>query len=731
MIKGSFLLLAACAATLPTACAGETKNWVLDSRADFEKGVIKKLSLRSDGRLSLAPAIREILDSSTPYLWAIAQDSKGNLFVGGGGPNNNTSKLYAIDANGKSKTLAELEGMEIHAIAIDRKDQIFAATSPDGKVYKVDRNGKSAVFYDPKTKYIWSMAFASNGDLFVATGDRGEIHRIAPTGAGSVFFKTDETHARSMTIDSKDNLIVGTEPGGLIMRVSKTGESFVLHQAAKREVTAVAVDKNGAIYAAAVGGKPTTPAANPLNLPPPPAPLPSMGAGGVVVTARVTSNTAPATLLPAAPSIAGGSEVYRIEADGFPKRLWSDPNEIIYAIGFDAEGRALLGTGNKGNIQRLDTDSLSTLLASVAPTQVTGFLSAAGGKIFAITGNIGNVYQLGPELEKEGRFESEALDAAMFTTWGRLSLKSKSNGGRIAMETRSGNLDRPQKNWSAWIPAKDRIASPPSRFLQYKITFSRAENGASPEVSSIEAAYLPRNIAPVISAVEATPPNYRFPASAITINVPASPSLTLPQIGQNRSTSVAASNDGGAAVTLNYAKGYIGARWRASDENGDTLQFKIEIRGTAETEWKVLRDKTKDRFLSWDSTAFPDGEYKIRITATDAPSNPPEQALTANAESEPFIIDNTPPRISTLRATANGGKVELRWKASDALSTIEKAEYSVNGGDWTIVEPTTRLSDSKEHDYVLTVDKTTSEATIAVRVTDEADNAAVEKVVVR
>lgn len=731
MIKGSFLFLAACAAALPTLCAGETKNWVLDSRADFEKGNIKKLSLRSDGRLSLAPAVRELLDSSTPYLWAIAQDSKGNLFAGGGGPNNSTSKLYAIDPNGKTKTLAELEGMEIHAIAIDKQDRIYAATSPDGKIYKLDRNGKSTLFYDPKTKYIWAMAFASNGDLFVATGDRGEIHRVTASGSGSVFFKTDETHARSMTIDSKDNLIVGTEPGGLIMRVSKTGESFVLHQAAKREVTAVAVDKNGAIYAAAVGGKPSIPAAGTINLPPPPAPAPTMGAGGVVVTARVTSNSAPATLLPAVASIAGGSEVYRIEADGFPKRLWSDPNEIVYAIGFDAEGRALLGTGNKGNIQRLDTDSLSTLLVSVAPTQVTGFLSAAGGKIFAITGNIGNVYQLGPELEKEGKFESEALDASIFTSWGRLSLKSKSNGGRIAMETRSGNLDRPQKNWSSWSPAKDRIVSPPSRFLQYKITISRADNGASPEVSSIEAAYLPRNIAPVISAVEATPANYRFPASAITINVPVSPNLTLPPIGQNRPAPVASSSDGGAAVTLNYSKGYLGARWRASDENGDTLQFKIEIRGTAESEWKLLREKTRDRILSWDSTAFPDGEYKIRVTATDSPSNPPEQALSATAESEPFTIDNTPPKISTLRATVNGGKVEVRWKASDALSTIEKAEYSVNGGDWTIVEPTTRLSDSREHDYVLIVDKNSPEVTIAVRVTDEADNTAAEKVVVR
>ena len=249
MIKGSFLFISAIAAIVPAAHAGETKNWVLDSRADYEKGTVKKLSLRSDGRVSLAPVLKELLDASTPYLWAVAQDSKGNLFAGGGGPNNTTAKLFQIDANGKSKTLAELDGLEIHAIAIDKKDQVYAATSPDGKIYRVGANGKPTVFYDPKAKYIWAMAFASNGDLFVATGDKGEIHRVTASGTGSVFFRTDETHARSMTMDGADNLIVGTEPGGLIIRVSKAGEGFVLHQAAKREVTAVAVDKNGAINA--------------------------------------------------------------------------------------------------------------------------------------------------------------------------------------------------------------------------------------------------------------------------------------------------------------------------------------------------------------------------------------------------------------------------------------------------------------------------------------------------
>ena len=62
---------------------------------------------------------------------------------------------------------------------------------------------------------------------------------------------------RSLAIDGKGNLIVGTEPGGLVLRVSPAGEGFVLYQMAKREVTAVAVAPDGAIYAAAVGNRQT------------------------------------------------------------------------------------------------------------------------------------------------------------------------------------------------------------------------------------------------------------------------------------------------------------------------------------------------------------------------------------------------------------------------------------------------------------------------------------------
>src|SRR5438874_1152272 len=83
--------------------------------------------------------------------------------------------------------LAVLDGLEIHALAIDRNGQLYAATDPDGKVYKVSPGAKPQLFYDPHAKYIWALAFDSQGNLFVATGDKGEIHRVTPDAKGSIF----------------------------------------------------------------------------------------------------------------------------------------------------------------------------------------------------------------------------------------------------------------------------------------------------------------------------------------------------------------------------------------------------------------------------------------------------------------------------------------------------------------------------------------------------------------
>ena len=66
-----------------------------------------------------------------------------------------------------------------------------------------------------------------------------------------------------------------------------------------------------------------------------------------------------------------------------------------------------------------------------------------------------------------------------------------------------------------------------------------------------------------------------------------------------------------------------------------------------------------------------------------------------------------------------------------AESISAKAEYSLDGGDWTVVAPVTRLSDAPELDYDLTLDAAAGEHTVAVRVEDDYDNVGTEKVVVK
>ncbi len=181
---------------------------------------------------------------------------------------------------------------------------------------------------------------------------------------------------------------------------------------------------------------------------------------------------------------------------------------------------------------------------------------------------------------------------------------------------------------------------------------------------------------------------------------------------------------------MTFAKGQIGARWLAGDENGDTLQFKVEIRGVNETAWKPLRDKVRERYLSWDSTSYPDGKYVLRVTASDAPSNTPQESLTGSRESDPFLIDNTPPEI-TWSTPAQGGAA-AQFHAKDALSILGKAEYSINGGDWTVIEPTTRLTDSNELDYrIALANRPSGEVTLAVRVEDAYGNQATAKTVLK
>jgi hypothetical protein len=340
-------------------------------------------------------------------------------------------------------------------------------------------------------------------------------------------------------------------------------------------------------------------------------------------------------------------------------------------------------------------------------------------------------------LVSSGALESDVLDANEFSYWGNAHITCDCQPGTVRLETRSGNLSNPQHDWSAWSTVdlsglSGDVKAPPARFLQYRLTLSRAGDVAVPVVSAIDVPFIAKNIAPRVKQIDIAPFNYRESSSTLslerTVAASGSPtSISVPAVGQKKTPSPTSTSttDAAPAATLQYSKGYVTVRWSASDQNNDALLFKVELRSKKSPMWRLLKDKLQERFYSFDTASFPDGDYVIRITASDAPDNTPATALSSSLESDPFTIDNTPPVITDVNVVRHGDGCLVSFTATDALSWLDKAEYSLDGGPWTLLQPIGKVGGSQMLKYSFEVAQA---QTIALRVFDDDDNVVVRQI---
>ena len=194
----------------------------------------------------------------------------------------------------------------------------------------------------------------------------------------------------------------------------------------------------------------------------------------------------------------------------------------------------------------------------------------------------------------------------------------------------------------------------------------------------------------------------------------------------------------------------IAVKWRAHDANDDDLVYSVFYRADGETRWKQLRDGVENRYVNLESDLFADGGYTILVVASDAPSHSAEETLTGQATSSRFEVDNTPPHIESLNASVENNQVHLSFRAVDSFSPIDRAEYSIDAGDWQIADPVGKISDYKVENYDFKVaipsnapeppeanetgkgsgaKRQLAEHTIVIRVFDRFENVAVSKTV--
>ncbi len=698
-----------------SAKASEPAIWSVNSRTDVLKGDSRGVSIDDNGVISLAPKLTEIFKTEQPYVWSSAVDLSGNIYLGTGGD----GKVFKVDASGKGTLFSDLAELNVSALAIGKAGEIYAATLPDGKVYQINASGTASVYFDPKEKYIWSLAVLADGSLAVGTGENGKIYKVKAANASpesSLLFDTSETHIISLAADKQGNLYAGTDSNGLVLKFSADGKPFGVLDSSLREIHELAVGADGSVYALALGDSISAPKAETTTTP-------------TTTESKTVTVEKPNTVQPEQPAKSrydlstAKSVVYRIFPDGGSDVIWNSPNIAAFAISAHQTGNGvMIGTSDKGRIYNVSNDGRETLVLQSDEGQISS-IRTFGQKLLATSSNQGKLFSFGAESNPEGTYESAVLDAKADSTWGRIWWASN---GNVQLQTRSGNTEKPNETWSPWSASYTdvkgtQIASPKAKYLQWRATLR-----TSASLSEVNVSFLARNIAPEILLIQVLPTNVGLAANPpiqIDPNIelsgldPAVFGVIIPPSSARRV----------------YQRGAKSIQWTAEDRNGDKLVYDVYYKEVSDANFKLLKENLPDAFYTIDGQSLTDGRYIFKIVAKDSGSNPTNQILSGEKLSEPFDIDNSAPIVAAAGTpTITGDKARVVFEASETSSFLNRAEFSVNGGEWHEVYADDGISDGAKERYTIEFPvKSAGEYSVTLRVFDANGNAGNARVLLR
>jgi sugar lactone lactonase YvrE len=687
--------------------------WTVSTQTDFLKGTVDGIAIDAEGRLRLGPLVDPLVDPKEPFIWSIAQI--GSAWYAGTG---NDGKVLKFDGASAPSIAFDAAELGVHAVLDDGRGGFYAATGPDGRVHHVDASGKASVFFDPEDRYIWSLARAADGTVYVGTGDRGVIYRVRPGQPGEPLYRTRTANVISLALDAQGRLYAGTSTPGRLFRIDQTGRAFVVIDSPHQEVRGLKLGADGAIYAAAL-----TPAQGDDSSANDASPVPTVTAQVGGVTVGETGAGAPS---PSADSKRTGRGAVYVVRNERADLVWETGSETPYDLLPSPDGRSLLvATGGNGRLYEIDLQTSpanAILLGRVDARQVTQAARSATGEIVLASSNPGRIFRLRAQRAGKGTFESDIRDAGSAARWGSIRWRS-TGAGTLQIATRSGNTNRPDDTWSDWsapYSAADGspISSPSARYLQWRAVLSGTAD-ASPQLTSVTVAYLPRNARPTVNSITVHPPGVvfqrpfssneaeiaGFEANGTTDDAPGQ-EASQPSVGRRM-----------------YRKGLQTFQWRADDPNDDRMTYTVSYRREGESAWRVLRSGLGDPIFVWDTTSVPDGRYVIRVTASDMSVNSPADGLEGARESDGFDVDNTAPVI-TLAAPAAQSPAVVRVTVRDTHSGVQRVEYAVGGDKWQVVYPADGLSDSREEVYEIKLPSAADRARLVIRATDVLQNVA-------
>ncbi|TMQ70228.1 MAG: hypothetical protein E6K80_09095 [Candidatus Eisenbacteria bacterium] len=668
------------------ASAVETQMWVSDSPADYAKADARGVVVGPDGVVALGPRTAQSPAESLTVVWSLAVMADGSVALGG-----DSGRIDRWTENGGVRPWIKLPAGQVLSLAPDGAG-LVAGTGPQGRVYRIGARGDTTLLAKTGERYVWALAPASGGAWWAATGTRGRLMKISP-GKATIVLDTDESNLVSLVADGRGGCYAGGDSKGRVVHVTADGAATTTYDAAEDEVRALALGPDGALYAAGLTAAATT------------------NEGEEDESQRPQ---------PVKSAVTGGrATVYRIVPDSSAAALWTAPHPFVFALLGTSDG-VLAATGNRAGLFRLDRTGFVTQILSAPQGQITALARDRGGRVFAATSNPGALWRLGPERTEHGELTSSSLDARRFARFGHVRWRGQANGGRIQLETRSGNTDPADTTWSSWRPITDQgVRSPAARYLQWKITMA----GGNPRVDAVEVGWREQNIPPRVEDVAVAPQGMGFREGELQ---PRTEPVTQTLPGGQR-VEYSISNPSGHTLKIlpEWTRGLRTLQWHASDPNGDPLLYQVDMRAESGGAWTSIGKDLEATSFTWDTRNVPDGRYRIRVRASDAPGNAVGEALQSEAVSEPFTVDNTPPQVTSLGLRGEPRAIAMTGRAEDALSILVRVDVAVDEDDWREVTPQGGMADERALEFHARLpDIEPGEHTVAVRVVDQAGNGA-------
>lgn len=269
----------------------DVRNTARPSNAKSQEPAAKSESTTENGWKSSV-----YFDPGTKYIWALALDDAGNLYVATG----DHGEIFRVAPNGEHSVFFKSDEPHIRVLAFDKQGDVIAGSDGSGLIYRITPKGEGFVLYSAPKREITSLAIDDSGNIYAAaagekrSGDnsnRGnvtivvpnsnpnangpagnpnqgasneppltlnssgpavpggsEIYRISPDGSPSRLWGSRDDLVYSLAFDSHGRLLAGTGNRGQIYQVTGREDYTELIKAAANQVTAFVKAPSGGLY---------------------------------------------------------------------------------------------------------------------------------------------------------------------------------------------------------------------------------------------------------------------------------------------------------------------------------------------------------------------------------------------------------------------------------------------------------------------------------------------------